>query len=86
MKILILLNFFFVYLFSDSSAYQDRTCNEIIKEIKILKGEKLNEPATQVAKVSTFLLTGHYIAGGENKDAKMKIRVLKLELKNCRAE
>ena len=86
MKTLILLNFFLTYLFSDTSTYQDRTCNEIMKEIKILKGERLDEPATQVAKISTFLLTGHYIAGGTDKDAEMKIRVLKLELKNCRQE
>jgi hypothetical protein len=57
-----------------------------MREIRVLKGERLNEPATQVAKISTFLLTGNYITGGVDKDAEMKIRVLKLELKNCRAE
>ena len=86
MKTFVLLNFFFVSLFSDSSTYKDRTCNEIVKEIKILEGERLDEPTTQVAKISTFLLTGNYIAGGDNKDVEMKIRILKLELKSCRSE
>lgn len=55
-------------------------CDEIKKEIDLLKQEKLINTSTKVA---TYFLGGGYIYGITNKEIDARIRVLKMKLSSC---
>ncbi len=79
----IILNLFFLSSLYGETFDQNatRTCSEISDEINVLEKQKLENSTSRFA---AFLFGGIYAYGLSNDDIDMKIRLLKLELSDCR--
>ena len=82
MKKIVLNLFFLSFLYGETfDQNATRTCSEISDEINVLEKQKLENSTSRFA---ALLFGGMYVDGVSDDKIDMKIRLLKLELSDCR--